>query len=299
MRTVCLLIAMLWLPFAVQGKIDIKAFGAVGDGVSIDSPAINAALETASKNGGDTVVVPEGIYLCYSIHLQSNITLRLEAGAVLKAARVTDREGYDEAEPNDSHYQDFGHSHWHNSLLWGENLHHLTIEGEGLIDGSDVLYRGEPQRGYTGMPMANKALALRDCHHVAIRNVSFLKCGHFAMLLTGVDDLLIENVKTDTNRDGFDIDCCERVTVRGCHVNTMNDDAIVLKCSYALGRPKPTQQVLIEDCHVSGYDVGSFLDGTRTTNSQKAPDGTGIGDVPRNLLFALPLLHVTLDSLEA
>lgn len=266
---------MLWLPFAVQGKIDVKDFGAVGDGVTIDSPAINAALEKASKNGGDTVMVPKGIYLCYSVHLQSNITLRLEKGAVLKAAQVSADAGYDEAEPNDSHYQDFGHSHWHNSLLWGENLHHLTIEGGGLIDGSDVLYRGEPKRGYTGMPMANKALALRDCNHVTIRDISFLKCGHFAMLLTGVDDLLIENVTADTNRDGFDIDCCERVTVRGCHVNTMNDDAIVLKCSFALGWPKPMQQVVIEDCHVSGYDVGSFFDGTRTTNTMKAPDGDG------------------------
>ena len=266
---------MLCLPLAVQGKIDVKDFGAVGDGTNIDSPAINAALEKASKNGGDTVVVPKGIYLCYSVHLQSNITLRLEKGAVMKAAQVSADAGYDEAEPNDSHYQDFGHSHWHNSLLWGENLHHLTIEGGGLIDGSDVLYRGEPKRGYTGMPMANKALALRDCNHVTIRDISFLKCGHFAMLLTGVDDLLIENVTADTNRDGFDIDCCERVTVRGCHVNTMNDDAIVLKCSFALGWPKPMQQVVIEDCHVSGYDVGSFFDGTRTTNTMKAPDGDG------------------------
>lgn len=266
---------MLCLPLAAQGKIDVKDFGAVGDGTNIDSPAINAALEKASKNGGDTVVVPKGIYLCYSVHLQSNITLHLEKGAVLKAAQVSADAGYDEAEPNDSHYQDFGHSHWHNSLLWGENLHHLTIEGGGLIDGSDVLYRGEPKRGYTGMPIANKALALRDCNHVTIRDISFLKCGHFAMLLTGVDDLLIENVTADTNRDGFDIDCCERVTVRGCHVNTMNDDAIVLKCSFALGWPKPMQQVVIEDCHVSGYDVGSFFDGTRTTNTMKAPDGDG------------------------
>ncbi len=270
-----LLMTMLWLPLAVQGKIDVKDFGAVGDGANIDSPAINAALETASKNGGDTVVIPKGVYLCYSIHLESNITLHLEKGAVLKAAQVSADAGYDEAEPNDSHYQDFGHSHWHNSLLWGENLHHLTIEGGGLIDGSDVLYRGEPKRGYTGMPIANKALALRDCNHVTIRDISFLKCGHFAMLLTGVDDLLIENVTADTNRDGFDIDCCERVTVRGCHVNTMNDDAIVLKCSFALGWPKPMQQVVIEDCHVSGYDVGSFFDGTRTTNTMKAPDGDG------------------------
>lgn len=270
-----LLMTMLCLPLAAQGKIDVKDFGAVGDGTNIDSPAINAALEKASKNGGDTVVVPKGIYLCYSVHLQSNITLHLEKGAVMKAAQVSADAGYDEAEPNDSHYQDFGHSHWHNSLLWGENLHHLTIEGGGLIDGSDVLYRGEPKRGYTGMPIANKALALRDCNHVTIRDISFLKCGHFAMLLTGVDDLLIENVTADTNRDGFDIDCCERVTVRGCHVNTMNDDAIVLKCSFALGWPKPMQQVVIEDCHVSGYDVGSFFDGTRTTNTMKAPDGDG------------------------
>ena len=252
-----------------------RDFGAVGDGRHIDSPAINAAIEQASRDGGGIVVLTEGTYLCYSIRLKSNITLRLEKGAVIKAAPVTDTEGYDEAEPNDSRYQDFGHSHWHNSLIWGDSLHHVTIEGEGLIDGTDVLSRGGPRRGYTGPTVANKALALRDCRHVAIRGVSFLRCGHFALLLTGVDDLTIEDVDCDTNRDGFDIDCCERVVVRNCRVNTLNDDAIVLKCSYALGRPKPTQHVLIEDCEVSGYDVGTMFDGTRTKHVEKAPDGDG------------------------
>ena len=250
--------------------IDVKTFGAVGDGRHLDSPAINAAIQQAAAEGGGVVLFPAGTYLCYSIHLQSNITLRLEKGAVVKAAPVTDSLGYDEAEPNDSHYQDFGHSHWHNSLLWGDSLHHVTLEGDGLIDGSDVLSRGEPRRGYTGPTVANKALALRDCHHVTIRGLNFLRCGHFALLLTGVDDLLIEDVTCDTNRDGFDIDCCERVVVRNCRVNTVNDDAIVLKCSYALGRPKPTEHVLIEDCEVSGYDVGSLLDGSRTTQTEKA-----------------------------
>ena len=253
----------------------VKDFGAVGDGRHIDSPAINAAIAQACKDGGATVVLTEGTYLCYSIHLMSNITLLLEKGAVVKAAPVTDTDGYDEAEPNDSPYQDFGHSHWHNSLLWGENLHHVTLEGEGLIDGTDVLQRGGPRQGYTGPTVANKALALRDCRHVTIRGLSFLHCGHFALLLTGVDDLLIEGVSCDTNRDGFDIDCCERVVVRNCRVNTVNDDAIVLKCSYALGRPKPTEHVLIEDCEVSGYDVGSLLNGTRTKHTGKAPDGDG------------------------
>ena len=93
------------------GTYDVRAFGAVGDGQHIDSPAINDAIAQADKEGGGTVVLAEGIYLCYSIRLKSNITLRLEKGAVIKAAPVSGETGYDEAEPNDSRYQDFGHSH--------------------------------------------------------------------------------------------------------------------------------------------------------------------------------------------
>ena len=269
-----IMILVLGISWA-RGQISVRDFGAVGDGQHIDSPAINAALEKVAAEGGGTLVLPKGTYLCYSIHLQSGVTLRFEEGAVMKAAPVTETDGYDEAEPNDSRYQDFGHSHWHNSLLWGENLHDVTIEGCGRIDGSGVLSRGEPRRRANGQKVANKALALRDCQRVTVKGVEFLECGHFAMLLTGVDDLLIDSVCIDTNRDGIDIDCCERVTVSRCRVNTLNDDAIVLKCSYALGWAKPTEHVLIEDCHVSGYDVGTMLDGTCTTKILKAPDGDG------------------------
>ena len=145
MRRVALL--LLATVFVVRIlAVDVKECGAVGDGVHIDSPAINEAIRKVADDGGGVVTLSEGTYLCYSIHLQSNVTLRLEKGAILKAAPVTETAGYDEAEPNDSHYQDFGHSHWHNSLLWGENLHDVVIEGEGLIDGTGVLSRGEPRR---------------------------------------------------------------------------------------------------------------------------------------------------------
>ena len=253
----------------------VTDFGAKGDGMHIDSPAINAAIEKAASDGGGLVVFPAGIYLSYSIHLRSNVTLRWEKGAVVKAAPTTETEGYDEAEPNSSTYQDFGHSHWHNSLIWGENLHDVTLEGEGLIDGTDVLSRWGPSHNDKRLPLANKALAMKDCQRVTIKDLSFKECGHFALLLTGVDDLLIDGVTADTNRDAFDIDCCERVIIRNCRVNTLNDDAIVLKCSYALNREKPTAHVVIEDCEVSGYDVGSLLDGTKTTNATRAPDGDG------------------------
>jgi polygalacturonase len=277
MKRLLIFLAIIHFALSISAvEYNVKAFGAKGDGQYIDSPALNAAIANAAEMGGGTVVLTKGIYLCYSVHLQNNVTLRLEEGAIIKAAPVTDDAGYDEAEPNAfDQYQDFGHSHWHNSLLWGENIHHVTIEGKGLIDGTDVLSRGGPQRGITGKPQANKALAMKNCHHVTIRGVDFLRCGHFALLLTGVDDLLIEDVTCDTNRDGFDIDCCERVVIRNCRVNTINDDAIVLKCSYALGWAKPTENVVIKNCHVSGFDVGSLMDGTRSTLVEKAPDGDG------------------------
>ena len=257
-------------------QLDVRDFGAKGDGTHIDSPALNAALEKAAQDGGGIVVVPQGVYMCHSIHLQSGVTLRIDDGAVIKAAPVTDEEGYDEAEHNDwTDYQDFGHSHWHNSLLWGEKLQDVVLEGKGLIEGCEVLTRGGRPRGASGPSVANKALALRECSNVTVRDLRFLECGHFALLLTGVDNLILEDLTIDTNRDGIDIDCCENVIVRGCRVNTVNDDAIVLKCSYALGYPKPTANVIIEDCAVSGYDIGSFLDGSRTTLTEKAPDGDG------------------------
>ena len=253
---------------------NVRDFGAAGDGVSIDSPAINAAIEQAASKGGGVVLFPAGVYSSYSIRLKDNITLRLEEGAVIKAAKPTRNQGYDEAEPNEwDMYQDFGHSHWQNSLIWGIGLKNLRIEGKGLIDGTDALSRGLGRKG--PIAEANKALALKNCQNVTIKGVSFLQCGHFALLLTGVDNLLIDGVLADTNRDAFDIDCCENVKIRNCRVNSLNDDAIVLKCSYALGYPKPTKNVLVENCEVSGYDPGSVYNGTFLTNITAAPDRDG------------------------
>jgi len=82
----------------------------------------------------------------------------------------------------------------------------------------------------------NKAIALKNCRNVQLRDFSMLKCGHFAVPATGVDNLAIANVTVDTARDGFDIDCCRNVRISDCVVNTPNDDAICLKSAYALGR---------------------------------------------------------------
>ena len=249
---------------------NVRNYGAAGDGVQIDSPAINAAIEAAAEAGGGTVFFPAGTYLSYSLHLRDHITLHLDRGAVLKAAVPDEEHAYDPAEPNESTFQDFGHSHWQNSLIWGIGLHDVAIVGGGLIDGTGALSNGFGRQDR----LANKAIALKECRDVTIRDIRLLQCGHFALLLTGVDNLTIHNVLADTNRDAFDIDCCANVKISDCQVNTLNDDAIVLKCSYALGYPKATENVTITNCQVSGYDPGTVFGGTFTKNITAATDRT-------------------------
>jgi len=257
---------------ANAGVLNVKAFGATGDPQTIDSPAINRAIEAAAAAGGGTVYFPAGTYACYSIHLKSHVCLYLEQGATILAASTpldgTTSGGYDDAEPQGpwEPYQDYGHNHWHNSLIWGEGIHDFSILGPGLIWGKG-LSRGHPQDkdlpDTTKPGVANKAIALKNCRNVILRDFSILFAGWFGILATGVDNLTIDNLKIDTNRDGVDIDCCRNVRVSNCTVNSPYDDAICPKSSFALGEPRPTENVTITNCYVTGgYEIGSVLDGT-------------------------------------
>ncbi len=250
---------------------DVTAFGAKGDGKTLDTAAVNHAIEAASEAGGGTVLFPAGTYSCFSIRLKSNVALQLVAGAVILAAdSPTDgTPGYDPAEPSPTagSYQDFGHSHWHNSLLWGEGLENVSILGPGLIWGKGLsrggLTQDEPGPKAEDPGVGNKAVALKNCRNVLLRDFAILHGGHFGILATGVDNLTIDNLRIDTNRDGMDVDCCRNVRVSNCSVNSPWDDGICLKSSYALGYARTTEMVTITNCMVSGdFEEGTLLDGT-------------------------------------
>jgi len=259
---------------------DVRAYGAVGDGKTVDTPAINKAIEAAAAAGGGTVLFPAGTWLCFSIRLKSHVGLYLAQGATILAAdspkpgETTGYNGgtYDAAEPKTAWdaYQDYGHNHWHNSLIWGEGLNDLSITGPGLIHGKGLSFgggrnaRGDYPVFIAEQPgVGNKAIALKNCRNVIFRDFSILKGGHFGLLLTGVDNLTIDNLTIDTDRDGIDIDCCKNVRVSNCSVNSPWDDAICPKSSFALGYAKPTENMTITNCIVTGYYVlGSVLDGT-------------------------------------
>lgn len=253
---------------ASRSAFDVRDFGAKGDGKNLDTPAINKAIDAAATAGGGTVCLPAGTYLCHSIRLKSKVRLLLAGGATIVAAdppKDKGQEGFDLAESNKpwEEYQDFGHNHWRNSLIWGDGLENVSICGPGLIWGKG-LSRGEGQGPIAENPgVGNKAIALKNCRDVLLRDFSILHGGHFGILATGVDNLTVDNLKIDTNRDGIDVDCCRNVRISNCSVNSPWDDAICLKSSFALGYARATEMVTISDCMVSGSFVeGTLLDAT-------------------------------------
>lgn len=257
----------------VKTEYNVRDYGAAGDGIKLDSRAINKAIDAAAAAGGGKVYLPAGNYLSGSIRLKSNICLYLEQGATIVATEGENNGEYDaEEEPANKTYQDSGHSYFHNSLIWGENLHDVSIMGPGMIWGKGLL------KDYKkGTKLGNKSIALLKCRNVIIKDISILHGGWFAILATGTDNLTINNVKLDTNRDGMDIDCCKNVRVSDCFVNSPYDDGICLKSSFALGYARSTENVTITNCQVSGFDEGTLLDGTyrRSENPQYGFHPTG------------------------
>ncbi len=262
-----------------EGSYDVRRYGATGDGKTVDTPAINLAIEAVASAGGGTLVFPAGTYVCFTIRLRSKVTLCLSQGCTIvaadspKAGEATGYNGgvYDPAGPAQSweNYQDYGHNHWSNSLIVGDGISDFSIFGPGLIHGKGLSFGQGGHRGnYANFTaeqagVGNKAIALKNCRNVLLRDISILKGGHFAILATGVDNLTIENLVIDTDRDGIDIDCCRNVRVSNCTVNSPWDDGICPKSSYALGYVRSTDNVTIANNFVTGtYELGTVIAGT-------------------------------------
>jgi len=239
---------------------NVVDYGAKGDGKTNNTLAINAAIEVAAKNGGGTVYFPAGDFLSFTIHLKSKITLHLDQGARLIGDKEVDGVGYDlpDKEVWYKKFQDFGHSYWKNSLIYGDSLHNIAITGQGMIWGKGLYSYDKPDIRGSG----NKAIGLKNCFNVTIRDISILHGGHFCILATGVDNLTIDNVRADADRDAFDIDCCRNVHISNCTINSPTDDGLCLKSSFALGYARATENVTITNCQIFGYDHGSLMDGT-------------------------------------
>ena len=267
MKKIILMFMMMVGLVAHASSVDynVKDFGAKGDGKTLDHQAINAAIDTCVANGGGRVVLPAGTYLCGSIRLKSFVELHLAAGAKILAAPAS-MKAYDEAEEwVGPAYQDGGHTYFKNSLIYAIGQEHVSITGRGIIDGEGLTRKDTEKAGVVhggNIGTGDKAIALKLCRNILIRDVTIYRGGHFAIILTGCELGTVDNVTIDTNRDGFDVDCCKYLSISNCKINTPHDDALVLKSSYALKKPVITEHIAITNCVITGYKVGSLLDGS-------------------------------------
>src|ERR1700754_2752470 len=172
------LIAFSFSAWAKPVFYDVKNYGAKGDGKRLDTKAIDKAIDAASKAGGGTVFFPAGDYLSVTIHLKNNVGLYIGHGATIIAAATGPGVQYDLPEKSEnSLYQDYGHSYFHNSLILGEDLHDISITGPGRIRG-DGLLRAVSKTGQVD-GFGNKTIALKRCRNVILKDFTIAHGGWF------------------------------------------------------------------------------------------------------------------------
>ncbi len=197
---------------------DVLNHGAIGDGVSNDTQAIQRAIDASAAGGvGGQVRLPPGRYLTSTLHMRSGVTLFLEAGAVLRG--IEDPDAYHGYEPQGKP------ARWHRALILADQVENAAVAGSGVIDGGRVF---DPL-GEEKMRGPHTILAAR-CRHFTVRDVTVVDSANYAILVQQGDDIDIHNVTVQGGWDGFHIRgsaerSCQRVTVTGCRFFT-GDDAI-------------------------------------------------------------------------
>jgi len=247
---------------------NVRHYGAKADASTNDAPAINRAIEACTDAGGGTVFIPTGIYACGSIQLKSNVTLALDKGAVLKA--LAGQMDPWEPNPHDKGLMDPAYYHWRASLIWGENLRNVKIYGPGTLDGAALTRSSKVGKG-----AGDKAISLKLCKDVEIRNLNIEQGGHYAILGTACEDVLIDNVTINTGRDGLNLSQCKDVMVTHCHIDAIRyedgyaaggDDAIKLGSDLSLGKARSCEDITVRNCFLaSGCNALQF--GTETVGS--------------------------------
>jgi polygalacturonase len=244
---------------------DPRAFGAKGDGVTKDSPAIQAAIDACAKKGKGTVRLTAGTYLTAPIILKSNITLHLEQGATLLGS--SDHSDY----PIKQEFREPGLQ----SLVSATNASNISIVGEGTIDGAGQSWwstaRSTKNAGVMGSTFLRPRLVVFDhCTHVLVEGVTIQNSPMWQLVPYYSHDVTIRNVRLLAPADSPNtdaIDAFSSANVRIEHVLAdVGDDNVAIKSGAANspGPDDPSRDITINDCtflHGHGLSIGSELAG--------------------------------------
>jgi hypothetical protein len=261
---------------APQAVYNVRDFGAKGDGASKDTAAIQAAIDTCTRAGGGTVLLPAGTFLSGTLKLKSNVDLQLNAGAILQAS--SDRQDYVRVHPEEEYLPTAApnrggayHFTLDYHLLVAQEAENVTISGTGTIFGNGRAWMGGLQRtsgqekftikdGWRPGPL----LAFDRCKRVKLINVTIEESPLFHAFFIGCDNLLISGVsvlgdKRIRNGDGLHISCCRNVIISDCDV-VAGDDAIPI---FTFPHWLEKEQAVVENIVISNCLLSSDHSGIR------------------------------------
>ena len=234
----------------------ITDFGAVGDGKTLNTAAIQNAIDTCTSAGGGQVIVPAGRFLSGTICLKSNVELHLENGAEL----ISSLDPHDMPDLMGGFEDDNRDTGWEGGcFLLARHAENVTISGFGRIDGRgrEVFYEDADDGGSHESPLKVRGFRprmsfLEDVKNLTVKDVTFFDAAFWTLHMAGcrnvlIDGIRIENNERGPNNDGIDPDCCQDVIIRGCNIRCA-DDAIVVKTTAPMTKKYgPCANILISN----------------------------------------------------
>ena len=256
--TAILVVANLFV-FNLTAQLNVKEFGAKGNGITLDTRYIQDAIDKAFGDGGGVVEVPTGTYLVGTLILKDNVEFHLQPGALILGS--PDYKDYDEIiHKYDSRTNGLYAKHF---MIFAEDAKNISITGTGAIHGNGLenYQESDPQNLRPFM------IRLVNCQNVTIRDVKLLESANWTLHLLGCRDVNIDGIAiengTRSNRDGVDIDACNRVTVSNSRFLT-GDDAIVMKST----NDTLCQNITITNCIIRS-DASAIKTGTESNGGFK------------------------------
>jgi exo-poly-alpha-galacturonosidase len=245
----------------------VTRYGAVGDGRTLNTEAIQSAIDMCRSEGGGVLVIPEGTFLTGSLFFKQGVDLHLEKGARLKG--TVNPDDYPQVDTRWEGEEKV----WTAALVNFFDMTDVDLTGEGMIDGSGDQWMERFPRGsrelHTGRP---RLIAVQNCKDVKVCNFSFKNHACWGLFILYSEDVLVQNLTIRAahniiSSDGIDVDSSRNVRITGCDID-VNDDCIAIKSGKDEdGRRvnRPAEDVVVENCHFryghGGVSMGSEMSG--------------------------------------